>query len=161
MKIISKIIIAVILLFTASTVYSQSLVLDISYYRAENDMNKSSRTETFSINGYNSAYTLAYTGRVLPNEADEIKTCELSTNALDEVISSINQNNAADNEVFYAKEKTNGSETFYIIIKVKMIYNGTTYEIILDGEANLVKGNRMYLNVIGLIKDLRRIIKNC
>lgn len=149
-----------VLLFAVS-INSQSLQLDISYYRAENDMNRSTRTETFSISGMTSSYSIKYTGRVLPNEADENKNCDLSQNAYDEILTSIKDNKAADNEVYYAKEKTNGAETFYIVIKVNMILDGTPYEIILDGEANLVKGNRMYLKVIELIKDLRRIIRNC
>lgn len=155
-----KIIVLFVFLVT-STVLSQSLVLDISYTRIENDRNRSTRTETFSINGSSSAYSLKYDGRVLPNEMDEVKVCELTQNAVNDIVTSINDNKVAANETFYAKEKTNGEGTFYLLIKVNMVYDGTPYEIIMDGEANLVMENKMYLKVIELIKDLRRIIKNC
>lgn len=155
-----KIIVLLALLIT-TTIFSQSLVLDISYTRVENDKNRSTRTETFSINGSSSAYSLKYDGRVLPNEMDEQKICELTQNAVNEIATSISDNKVAVNETFYAKEKTNGESTFYLIIKVNMVYDGSPYEIILDGEANLVMGNKVYLKVIELVKDLRRIIKNC
>lgn len=156
-----KKIIVLLAFLVTSTLFSQSLVLDITYTRIENDKNRSTRTETFSINGSSSAYSLKYDGRVLPNEMDEQKVCELTQNAVNEISSSISENKVAANESFYAKEKTNGEGTFYLLMKVNMVYDGTPYEIILDGEANLVMGNKMYLKVIELIKDLRRIIKNC
>ena len=155
-----KTIIALLILLTAP-LFSQSFILDVSYYRAENDMNRTTRTETFSVSGYASAYSIKYGGKVMPNEQNEEKTCDLSQASLDEILASVKDNKIAQNEVFYAKEKTNGAETFYLTIKVNMVLDGSPYEIILDGEANLVKGNKMYLKVIELIKDLRRIIKNC
>lgn len=155
-----KTLILTLVLF-ATSIFPQGLILDISYYWAENDMNRTTRTETFSISGYSSSYSLKYNGKAMPNETDEEKTCELTSNALNEIINSISDNKVLQNEVYYAKEKTNGAETFYIILKANITYDGTPYEIILDGEANLVKGNKMYLRLIELIKDLRRVIKNC
>lgn len=155
-----KIILFIALLFTA-TLYSQSLVLDIEYKRIENDQNRSSRTEKFSVLSNTSSYTVEYTGKYMPNESNQAKTCDLSSASLNEVIQSIQDNKVAVNESFYAKERTNGESLFYLTISVKMVYDGTPYEILLDGESNLVMENKNYLHVIELIKDLRRIIKNC
>lgn len=155
-----KTLILSLLLFT-STILSQSLILDISYYWAENDLNRTTRTEKFSLSGNSSAYSIKYEGKAMPNESDEEKSCELSSGALNEIINSVKDNKVLENEVYYAKEKTNGAETFYIVLKANITYEGTPYEIILDGEANLVKGNKMYLRLIELVKDLRRVIKNC
>ncbi len=153
--------IAVIVLFLTASIYSQSLVLDIEYKRTENDQNRSSRIEKFTVYSNTSSYTVEYTGKHMPNEGNEAKTCDLTNAALNEVIQSIQDNKVAVNESFYAKERTNGESLFYLVISVKMVYDGTPYEILLDGESNLVMENKNYLHVIELIKDLRRIIKNC
>lgn len=156
-----KKIIVLLSFILVPSLFSQSLVLDISYTRVENDKNRSTRIEKFSILNSSSSFTLDYTGKYMPNEGNEVKNCELSTASINDVVKSIQDNKVAVNESFYAKEKTNGEGTFYLIISVKMIYDDTPYEIILDGEANLVMERKIYLNVIELIKDLRRIIKNC
>lgn len=145
----------------SASLFSQSLVLEISYYKAENDGNRSSRLEKFSITGSTSAYSVEYTGETMPNEGNELKNCELSPLKVDEIMSSIKENNAAVNETFYGKESIIGNGMIYLVISVKMMYEGTPYDILLDGEANLVMGNKVYLRVIELIKDLRRIIKDC
>ena len=150
-----------VLFLIATTVYSQSLVLEISYYKTENDGNKSTRLEKFSITGSTSAYSVEYTGETMPNEGNELKNCELSPLKIDEIMSSIKDNKAAVNETFYGKESIIGTGMIYLVISVKMVYDGTPYDILLDGEANLVMGNKVYLRVIELIKDLRRIIKDC
>ncbi len=144
-----------------SSVFSQTLVLDISYQRIENDKNKSTRTEKFSILSSSSSYTLEYTGKSMPNEGNEIKNCDLSSASVNDIMKSIQDNKVAVNESFYAKERTNGEGIFYLVISVKMVYDGIPYDILLDGEANLVMENKIYLHVIELIKDLRRIIKDC
>ncbi|MEO8515007.1 MAG: hypothetical protein ABI543_15725 [Ignavibacteria bacterium] len=155
-----RIIILLAFIFVSS-VFSQSLVLDISYLRIENDKNRSTRTEKFSILSSSSSYTLEYTGKWMPNEGNEVKNCDLSSAALNDIVKSVQDNKVAVNESFYAKERTNGESLFYVIISVKMVYDGTPYEILLDGESNLVMENRNYIHVIELIKDLRRIIKDC
>jgi len=155
-----KLLILTAFLLTAS-VFSQPLVLEISYYKAENDGNRSSRLEKFSITGSTSAYSVEYTGETMPNEGNELKNCELSPLKVDEIMSSIKENKAAVNETFYGKENIIGNGIIYLVISVKMMYEGTPYDILLDGEANLVMGNKVYLRVIELIKDLRRIIKDC
>lgn len=155
-----KIIVLLSFVFVSS-LFSQSLVLDIEYKRIENDKNKSSRTEKFTILSNSSSYTVEYTGKTMPNEGNVVKNCDLSTAALNDVLKSIQDNKVAVNESFYAKERTDGEGIFYLVITVKMVYDGTPYEILLDGEANLVMENKVYLHVIELIKDLRRIIKDC
>jgi len=144
-----------------SSLFAQSLILEISYYKTENDGNKSTRLEKFSITGNTSAYSIEYTGETMPNEGNELKNCELSPLKVDEILTSIKDNKAAVNETFYGKESIIGKGMIYLIITVKMVYDGTPYDILLDGEANLVMGNKIYLRVIELIKDLRRIIKDC
>ncbi len=156
-----KNIIVLVSFFFVSSVFSQSLMLEISYSRIENDKNKSTRTEKFSILSSSSSYTLEYTGKSMPNEGNEVKNCELSTAAINDIMKSVQDNKVAVNESFYAKERTNGEGIFYLVISVKMVYDGTPYDILLDGEANLVMENKVYLHVIELIKDLRRIIKDC
>lgn len=155
-----KLLILTAFLLTSSLL-SQSLVLEISYYKTENDGNKSTRLEKFSITGSTSAYSVEYTGETMPNEGNELKNCELSPLKIDEIMSSIKDNKAAVNETFYGKESIIGKGMIYLVISVKMVYDGTPYDILLDGEANLVMGNKVYLRVIELIKDLRRIIKDC
>lgn len=155
-----KIIVLTAFLVT-STLFSQSLVLEVSYYKTENDGNNSTRLEKFSITGSTSAYSVEYTGEIMPNEGNELKNCELSPLKVDEILSSIKDNKAAVNETFYGKERIIGSGMIYLVISVKMVYEGTPYDILLDGEANLVMGNKVYTRVIELIKDLRRIIKDC
>ena len=144
-----------------SSLFAQSLVLEISYYKTENDGNKSTRLEKFSIMGNTSAYSIEYTGETMPNEGNELKNCELSPLKVDEILTSIKDNKAAVNETYYGKESIIGKGMIYLVITVKMVYDGTPYDILLDGEANLVMGNKVYLRVIELIKDLRRIIKDC
>ena len=156
-----KNIIVLLSFIFVTSVFSQSLVLDISYYRAENDRNKSSRTEKFSLVGSTSSYTIEYTGETMPNEGNEVKNCELTQVKVDEILNSIRSNKVSVNETFYGKERIIGEGMVYLVINVKMVYDGTPYEILLDGEANLVMGNKIYLHVIELIKDLRRIIKDC
>lgn len=145
----------------SASLFSQSLILEISYYKAENDGNRSSRLEKFSITGSTSAYSVEYTGETMPNEGNELKNCELSPLKIDEIMTSIKENKADVNETFYGKENIIGNGIIYLVISVKMMYEGTPYDILLDGEANLVMGNKVYLRVIELIKDLRRIIKDC
>jgi hypothetical protein len=144
-----------------SSLFAQSLVLEISYYKTENDGNRSTRLEKFSIVGNTSAYSIEYTGETMPNEGNELKNCELSPLKVDEILTSIKDNKAAVNETYYGKESIIGKGMIYLVITVKMVYDGTPYDILLDGEANLVMGNKVYLRVIELIKDLRRIIKDC
>ena len=144
-----------------SSLFAQSLILEISYYKTENDGNKSTRLEKFSITGNTSAYSIEYTGETMPNEGNELKNCELSPLKVDEILTSIKENKAAVNETYYGKESIIGKGMIYLVITVKMVYDGTPYDILLDGEANLVMGNKVYLRVIELIKDLRRIIKDC
>ena len=144
-----------------SSLFAQSLILEISYYKTENDGNKSTRLEKFSITGNTSAYSIEYTGETMPNEGNELKNCELSPLKVDEILTSIKDNKAAVNETYYGKESIIGKGMIYLVITVKMVYDGTPYDILLDGEANLVMGNKVYLRVIELIKDLRRIIKDC
>ncbi len=153
--------IVLLALLVTTTILSQSLVLEISYYKTENDGNRSTRLEKFSIAGTTSAYSVEYTGEILPNEGNELKNCELSPLKVDEILSSIKDNKAAVNETFYGKESIIGKGMIYLVISVKMVLDGTQYDILLDGEANLVMGNKVYLRVIELIKDLRRVIKDC
>ncbi|MBE2226484.1 MAG: hypothetical protein IAE93_04055 [Ignavibacteria bacterium] len=155
-----KLLVLTVFLF-ASTLFSQSLVLEISYYKTENDGNRSTRLEKFSIIGSTSAYSIEYTGQTMPNEGNELKNCELSPLKVDEILTSIKENKAAVNETFYGKESIIGKGMIYLVINVKMVYDGTPYDILLDGDAGLVMGNKVYPRVIELIKDLRRIIKDC
>ncbi len=150
----------VMLLFSTS-IFSQYIVLDVSYYRSENDQNRSTRTEKFSISGYSSTYSIDYTGRSMPNEIDELKNCELTQTAIESVAKSIEVNRISRDESIYAKERTIGDGTFYLLISVKLVYNGVATEILLDGESNLIMENKAYRDVIELVKDLRKIIKDC
>jgi hypothetical protein len=156
-----KTFLTVLILAISVNTFSQSLVLDVSYYKSENDKNRSTRTEKISVTGSESSYSIDYTGRSMPNEINEVKNCNLSQAAMDEVFKSIESNKISRDVSFYAKERTNGEGTFYLIISVKMTYNGVTTEILLDGEANLIMENKAYRDVIDFIKDLRKIIRDC
>ena len=156
-----KTLFASLMLLLTTSVFSQYITLDVSYYRAENDHNRSTRTEKFSISGYTSSYSIDYTGRSMPNEIDEVKNCELSTAALGSITKSIEDNKISRDESIYAKERTVGEGLFYIVISVKLVYSGVATEILLDGESNLIMENKAYRDVIALIKDLRKIIRDC
>ena len=156
-----KTIIVLLFFVLASNVFSQYVSLEISYSRIENDKKKSTRLEKISVQGNSSSYSLEYTGETMPDEMNIAKSCELSTVSVNDVINSIKDNKVAVNESLYARERTNDEGIFYLIISVKMLYEGTPYEIILDGEANLVMENKVYLRVIEFIKDLRKILKSC
>jgi hypothetical protein len=151
-----------LLICLSSVSLGQSLKLDVTYTRSENDLNKSKRTEMFSISGRSSSYSLEYEGKVMPGEMNEAGGCEpLSDYAYQRIIKSINDNKLNVNEAVYRKERLGGEGIFYLTISVGLVLDGVPYSISIDGEANLVMDSKIYLNVINLIKDLRKILREC
>lgn len=150
----------ILMLFSAAA-FSQSLRLDITYTRSENDLNRSKRTEIFSIYGKSASYSLEYEGKVMPGEMNRLKECELTDYSYEQIIKSITNNSVNVNESVYRKERLDGEGIFYLMLSVGLVLDGTPYSIVLDGEANLVMDNKVYLRVINFIKELRKIVDEC
>lgn len=150
----------VLSLITVSA-YSQPLVLDVSYSRWENDLNKTSRTETFSVVGSSLIYDVDYSGKSMPGEMDERKECTMGQNAYDELLKSIMDNKINRDEAIYRKERMSDDNIFMMKLTVNLVLEGTAYSILLEGESNLVMDNKTYLDAIKFIKDLRSITRDC
>ncbi len=144
-----------------ASVCSQPLVLDVSYSRWENDLNKTTRDETYSIVGTSIIYGLDYGGKSMPNEIDEKKECSLQQYAYERLIKEIYDNKINRNETIYRKERMSAENIFYLKITVNLILDGTAYSILLEGESNLVMDNQAYLDVISFIKELRILVRDC
>jgi hypothetical protein len=148
------------ILFVAS-VHSQPLVLDVTYSRWENDANKTTRDEIYSVVGSSMIYSLDYGGKSMPNEIDEKKECSLQQIVYERLIKEIYDNKINRNETIYLKERMSGENIFYLKLSVNLILDGTAYSILLEGESNLVMDNKAYLDVISFIKELRSIVRGC
>lgn len=150
-----------LLLFFAASVFSQSFNLEVYYSRADNDLNKTIRTETYSISGKSMVYGLDYEGKSMPNEIDEAKTCELTQLAFEKIMKSIADNKINRDETIYRNESVYDTRDFYLNLKVSLIIDGVPTTIHLEGESNRVMDNKVYLNVISFIKDLRVAARDC
>lgn len=146
-------------LFVSYNISSQGLNIELSYMRWENDLNKTSREETYSIYGKTINYTLNYEGKSMPSEVDENKSCEMMAYSYDELIKAINDNKVNRDEYFYRKERN--ESLFYLKISLNIVLNGVSTSILLEGESNLVMDEKAYLDVIDFIKELRRIAARC
>lgn len=143
------------------SVYSQPLVLDVTYSRSENDANKTTRDEIYSVVGSSMIYSLDYGGKSMPNEIDEKKECSLQQIVYERLIKEIYDNKINRNETIYLKERMSDENIFYLKLSVNLILDGTAYSILLEGESNLVMDNKAYLDVIAFIKELRSIVRGC
>jgi hypothetical protein len=148
-------------LFLSASAYSQSLVLDVTYSRWENDLNKTTSTESYSVVGSSLMYSIDYGGKSMPGEIDEKKECTLLQYNQERIIKSIYDNKINRDEAVYRKERMGDENLFMLKITVNLVLDGTAYSILLEGESNLVMDNSSYLNVIKFIKDLRSITRDC
>lgn len=153
--------IPVFLLVFAASVFSQTFNLEVYYSRADNDLNKTIRTETYSISGRSMVYSLDYEGKSMPNEIDEKKECELSNLSFDRVLKSIADNKIARDESIYHNESVYHGKEFYLKITIRLVMDGAPTTILLEGESNRVMDNKIYLDVIDFIKDLRVAARDC
>lgn len=160
MKILNKILIVVIAVLPLS-VFSQSFVMDLTYTRWENDLNKTYRSETYSVSGKTLSYGLDYEGKSMPNEVDEAKSCELSNLAYEQLIKAVYDNKLNRDESVYRKERRETDNVFYMKISLSLVIDGNTTTILLDGESNLVMDNKTYQDLIKFIKELRVITRDC
>lgn len=160
MKILNKLI---IVLFAAMPlcVFSQSFVMDLTYTRWENDLNKTYRSETYSVSGRTLTYGLDYEGKSMPNEVDEAKTCELQNLAYEQLLKAVYNNKLNRDEFIYRKERRENDNVFYLKISLSLVIDGIATSILLDGESNLVMDNKTYLDLIKFIKELRVITRDC
>lgn len=152
---------ALFLLCLTGSLSAQYFDLSVSYLKKENDRNNSERLESFSVSGRTASYSVEYKGKSMPGEVNETKNCNLSDYSFNSIINSVTANKIKQNVTVYRKEKIDGENIMYLVISAALVMDGETYTISLDGEANLVMGENIYRNVIDLIKDLRKIIKEC
>ena len=160
MKIQNKILIFIIAVLPLS-VFTQSFVMDLTYTRWENDLNKTYRSETYSVSGKTLSYGLDYEGKSMPNEIDESKSCELTNFAYEQLIKAVYNNKLNRDETIYRKERKENDNVFYLKLSLSLVIDGSATSILLDGESNLVMDNKTYQDLIKFIKELRIITRDC
>lgn len=161
MKNIKNYIAVLLFLLTGGALYSQSFNMDVTYTRWENDLNKTYRSEIYSVSGRTFAYGLDYEGKSMPNEIDEAKSCELQNLAYDQLIKAVYDNKVNRDETIYRRERKEKDNVFYLKISVNIVMDGVSTSILLEGESNLVMDNKTYQDVIKFIKELRVISRDC
>lgn len=147
-------------LFTNKS-YCQDFSLSISFLKKENDIKKSSRIESFSINDRMVSYSIVYSGYPNSKEMSNSKSCELSDNTFNLLIKTIYNDSINQNIYFYKKPFTNKEGISYTIISIVLVLEGYTYTIFLEADSNNIMDGNNYDNVMEFILGLRRIIKDC
>jgi hypothetical protein len=151
----------VIVLVIPFAVHSQEFTLAVTYKHTDNTRDMRERTESFAVGNSDASYNLNYTGRTFPNELNENKSCLISQAMISELMGSIEKNKIAMNVDLDKSYFAGGVHSINIEITIALIIDDEPFVYSLKGDSENIMDNKEYNRAINLIKDLRKIMKDC
>jgi len=153
-------IFAVSLLFPFAA-KSQELTLAVSYKKIDNTRDFREKGEYFAFGTGDAVYDLKYSGKTFPEEMNQSKSCLVSQQMISELRESVEKNKIAKNIEVDKSYYSGGVHSIYIEISIALVLEGEPFAYTLKGDSENIMDSKEYIDAINLVKDLRKLMKDC
>ena len=161
MKRTTKNIVVILIFFLIQQVFCGDFTLTINYLDGEKSKDSYSSSESFSINNYNAAYSVKYSGHNEKNKFEKEKNCTFSEQNINSIKETILSNRINISDSIFSKDSKTKSFERYFNISVEFLLDDVKTTIKMNGDTDELENTELYKKAVFLISFVRTMIQDC
>ncbi len=162
MKNLTAFLMLILFITITDNTRAQQPYLTIYYNYGEKSKDSHSTTENILINGSVISYSVKYSGRKVPGQKDNEKSCTLSNEQLEKINKIINEKQLAvsDSVIMNNNAHNSGYEVSVSVI-ITLIRSGITTRVKTKGNPSDLADNPLYKKSLSLLNTIKGMLKQC